>query len=254
MRKFFVLSAFICFITISSYSQKSTDTVPAPAPKTKKDWSKVSLGDRPNDHFMIQVGYDNWTGKPDSLQTKGLSRHFNMYVMYDIPFKTDPRLSVAIGAGIGSSGIFFEKTNLDIVGKKNRGIASFDSAVGNYYKKTKLSTTYAEAPIELRFVQNPLASGKSFKMAVGVKIGTLLDAHTKGKNLQTQSGGSVYGAKYVEKEKSKIYFNNTRLATTLRVGYGPVTIYGAYQINNFFKEGLGPNVRPYSIGLCIAGL
>jgi hypothetical protein len=91
-------------------------------------------------------------------------------------------------------------------------------------------------------------------MAVGVKVGTLLDAHTKGKNLVNQTGNSINGSKYILKEKDKKFFNNTRLAPTLRVGYGPFTIYGAYQITNFFKEGLGPNVRPYSIGICLGGL
>ena len=59
----------------------------------------------------LQYGITNWSGKPDSIKTKGFSRSFNFYVMIDMPFKTDPRFSVAFGPGIGTDNIFFDATN-----------------------------------------------------------------------------------------------------------------------------------------------
>ncbi|MEJ0104210.1 MAG: hypothetical protein WDO19_17320 [Bacteroidota bacterium] len=32
------------------------------------------------------------------------------------------------------------------------------------------------------------------------------------------------------------------------------TLFGSYQVGSLFKEGLGPDVRPYSIGLTLSGL
>ena len=221
----------------------------------KKDWSKVNLGNRANDHFMIQVGYDGWSGAPDTINISGLSRHFNFYVMYDMPFKTAPRLSFAGGLGVGTSSIFFDNTSIDIAGKNGSNKIVFANASNtNHFKKYKIANTWAEVPIELRFVSDPLHSGKSFKIAAGVKVGTMIDAHTKGKDYETSTGSSLYGDKYVEKEKSKKYFNSTRLAGTLRVGYGPFTAYGAYQMTNLFKDGQGPTAHPYSIGLSVGGL
>ncbi|CAN5644183.1 hypothetical protein BH10BAC3_BH10BAC3_06520 [soil metagenome] len=263
MRKFLWLAIAGTSISISSIAQDSVftrDSVTTVLPKStitskKKDWSKVNLGNRANDHFLIQFGYDGWAGAPDTLNISGFSRHFNFYVMYDIPFKTDPRLSVAGGIGLGSSSIFFDNTNIDIAGKNGSSKITFsDAANTNHFKKYKISNTWAEVPIELRFVADPLHSGKSFKIALGAKVGTMIDAHTKGKNLVSSTGSSLYGTKYVEKEKSKKYFNSTRLAGTLRVGYGAFTVYGAYQITNLFKEGTGPTAHPFSIGLCIGGL
>ncbi|TAD84513.1 MAG: hypothetical protein EAY75_12965 [Bacteroidetes bacterium] len=251
MTKTSALSLAFSVFALSAVAQKRTDSSKTATPRIKTDWSKVKLGDRANDHFMIQFGHDGWAGGPDSTAPGGLSRHFNAYVMYDIPFKTDPRLSVAIGVGVGTSSVFFEKTSIDI-SRGNRAV--IQNARGDYFKKHKISTAYAEVPIELRFVADPLKSGKSFKVAVGVKLGTMIDAHTKGKNLMNQAGNSVSGPKYVMKEKDRKFFNNVRLAPTLRVGYGAFSIYGAYQVTNFFKEGLGPNVRPYSIGICLGGL
>ena len=104
MKKLFLLTTGICFAAFLSAQE-------TPKPK-KKDWSKVRLTNRANDHFMLQYGITNWANKPDSINTKGFSRSFNFYLMIDMPFKTDPRFSVAFGPGVGVDNIFFEKTEL----------------------------------------------------------------------------------------------------------------------------------------------
>jgi hypothetical protein len=200
---------------------------------------------------MIQLGHDGWAGKPDSISTKSLSRSLNVYFMLDFPFKTDPRWSVAIGAGISSSNIYFDKTIVDIAGGSSR-INFRDVADTSHFKKFKLSTNYAEAPLELRFSADPESSGGGFKVALGVKIGTMLNAHTKGKNLQTKSGSTLNS--YTLKETSKKYFNGTRLSGTARVGYGNFSLFGSYQVTNLLKDGVGPVIHPYSIGLTLSGL
>jgi hypothetical protein len=250
MTKFlWLVLASACF----SLTALSQDTAFVPVNK-KTDWSKVNLGNRANDHFMIEFGYDGWAGTPDTINISGFSRHFNFYVMYDLPFKTAPRLSVAAGVGMGTSSIFFDNTSIDIAGKNGNKISFTDVSKANHFKKYKINNSWIEVPVELRFVTDPLHTGRSFKVALGVKIGTMIDAHTKGKNLETAEGNSLYGTKYIEKEKSKTFFNSTRFAGTMRVGYGPFTVYGAYQINKLFKDVVGPDVHPFSIGLCLSGL
>ena len=225
------------------------------AKKGKKDWSKISIGDRANDHFMFQFGYDGWAGVPDSINTSGMGRFLNIYVMLEMPFKTDPRWSVGIGAGIGSSNIFFDKTYVDLKGAANPSQVSFLNAANiNHFNKYKLTTVWAEIPIELRHISNPLKSDKSFKWSIGAKVGTMISGYTKGKDLQNKDGQSLYGDKYIEKEKDRKFLNNLRLAPTVRVGLGNFTLYGAYQITSLFREGQGPDVRPFSIGLCLSGL
>lgn len=252
-----IIGIFSLLLGSSSFAQvvfKDTTTKPG---KTKTDFSKLNLSNRANDHFMIQVGYDGWASKPDSIRTTGFGRHFNMYVMLDKPFKTDPRFSVGLGAGVGSSNIYFDKTVVKLVSTAStldRQVVFKDLTDTNFYKKSKLSNVWLEAPIELRFVQNPFNSNKSFKMAIGAKVGFLVSATSKGKNEQTKAGQSIYGDKYILKEKQKEFFNSTRLAATMRVGYGPFTLYGAYTVLNLFKDGNGPPVKPYSIGLTISGL
>jgi hypothetical protein len=58
----------------------------------------------------------------------------------------------------------------------------------------------------------------------------------------------------VAKENSKRYFNGSRLSLTGRVGYGNFSVFGSYQVNTFLKDGVGADIKPLQIGLCISGL
>jgi hypothetical protein len=122
----------------------------------------------------------------------------------------------------------------------------------NHYKKYKLTTAYLEVPIELRFTADPFNDRKSLKFALGAKIGTLLSVHTKGKTLQDKNDKVVTAV--VAKENSKRYFNGSRLSLTGRVGYGNFSVFGSYQVNTFLKDGVGADIKPLQIGLCISGL
>lgn len=221
--------------------------------KPKKDWSKVKI-DQPGDHLMFQLSSDHLGGAPDSIssRTKGLSRGLNFYVMLNKPFKTDARLSVAFGIGVSTSGIYFNKTSIGInaIGTTVLPFTNLDSS--NYFKKYKLATTFLEAPIELRYTFDPENEGKSWKLAIGIKVGTLLDAHTKGKTLLNKTGGTLNA--YTEKESKSGFFNSTRLAGTARVGIGHFSLFGAYSITSFLKDGAGPTIRPYQIGIALSGL
>jgi hypothetical protein len=225
-------------------------------PKSKKkDWSKVKLTNRANDHFLLQYGITHWSGKPDSIHTKGFSRSFNFYIMIDMPFKTDPRYSVAFGPGIGTDNIFFKATNITTTNHQ-KPLAFQNVADTNHFDKYKLVHAFLELPVELRFSSNPENSNKSFKIALGAKVGVQVSSHTKGKRWVDRNGTLIPGFddKYVRKDKDKYFFNGNRLVGMFRVGYGSLSLHATYQIGSLIKEGLGPQVKPYSIGFTISGL
>ncbi len=220
--------------------------------QTKKDWSKEVI-DRAGDHFMVQLGLDNWAGAPDSISSRmgGFSRGVNVAIMINKPFKSDPRWSVAFGLGISNSNIFFKNTSVDL--KSSSTLLPFrktDST--DHFKKYKLATTFAEAPIELRYTFDPVNQKKSWKIAVGVKVGTMLNAHTKGKTLQNKSNTTINA--YTEKISKRTFFNSTRLAATARVGIGNFSLFGSYSVTALVKDVSGAAIRPYQIGLCLSGL
>lgn len=247
MKKCFLLLGLLFAFAITHAQDSSA--------KKKKDWSKVSMANRSKDHLMFQLGSLQWLQAPDSIATKGLARSFNAYFLFDFPFKTDPRFSVGIGVGFGTDHMFFDKganRDLNIINSsafrfaKNTGA---DTAIR--YKSIKLQTAYLEAPVELRFMSKPDQPNKSWKIALGVKVGTMLSAVDKTR-FDRDAGGNV---QFTRKEKSKRHFNGTRLAPTLRIGYGNIGVFAQYQINDFIKEGQGPSqIRPLTIGLVITGL
>ena len=220
--------------------------------QTNPDWKKKRL-DRAGDHLMVQLTYDMWGGAPDSIKSRigGLSRGAGVSFMLDKPFKTDPHWSIAFGLGINASNIFFKKTSVDI--KSNTTKLPFRNLdTLDHFKKYKLVTTFVEVPLELRYVLNPEKEDKSFKVAIGAKIGLLLDAHTKGKTLQNKAGTTINA--YKIKEKENTFFNSSRIVATARVGLGHFSLVANYQITALIKDVAGPSIRPYQIGLCISGL
>ena len=90
------------------------------------------------------------------------------------------------------------------------------------------------------------------KFAIGVKVGTLLNAHTRNVRYQSKSNTTI--TDFVMKEASKRFFNKSRIVGTARIGFGHFSLYGSYALTPLIKDGQGPVVHPYSIGLTLSGL
>ena len=243
--KRFVFVVIGCLFFSMAFSQ---ETAP---PATNNN--KVDFANRSGDHFMFQLSSDHWAGAPDSISSHktGLSRGFNAYLMLNKRFKTSPKLSLGIGVGVSTSNIFFK--NIDIGLKAEPGFLPFthlDSA--NHFKKYKLATTFLEIPLEFRYTANPNNPNKSLKAALGLKVGTLVNVHTKGKTLVNKDGTTINT--YIEKENSKRFINTSRFMATARIGYGVFSLFGSYQLNKFLKDGAGPDIRLYQIGITMSGL
>ena len=214
---------------------------------------KIDLSGRPGDHLMFQFSSDHLTAMPDSISShqEGFSKGFGGYFMLDKPFKSSPKYSIGIGIGIGSTNIAFKKMNVDITSTGTKlPFTATDSS--NHFKKFKLSLSYLEVPLEFRFTSNPLNPKGSLKFAVGLKGGFLINAHTKGKELQNKNNTLVND--YTEKENSKKFFNGNRFMATARIGYGIISLFGAYQLNTILKDVSGPPMKLYQVGITLSGL
>jgi hypothetical protein len=225
----------IAFITSAS-AQSGTGDVPAPVSEIEKP---------SRDFVMVQFTYDGWANKPDSVHTTGFGRGFNAYICYDFPIQKS-HFSFAAGIGIGTSNIYFSDqelrfTDTGALGDQVRFIPEHVD-----YKKYKLTTAYLEAPFELRFFGNKENRNKGFKAAIGLRAGALVGAHTKGVR--------TVDTKVAEKVDSKRYLDKWRFSATARIGWGNFSVFGSYNLNTLFKEGSGPGVVPYSIGICVTGL
>ena len=233
----FIVFAFVTILTASAQEKKKIG----------------GFMNRTGDHLMVQLSSDRWTGAPDSINSriKGLARGANVYLMLDQRFKTSPQWSVAFGLGVSTSNIYFKNMVVGINAKTNKlPFSKVDSV--NHFKKYKLNTAFIEVPLELRFTFDPVNESKSIKAAIGVKVGTLLSVHTKGKTLLDKNGTVINT--YTAKETGKGYFNSTRLSGTARVGYGNFSLFGSYQFNNIFKDGVAADIKLFQVGLNFSGL
>lgn len=242
MRKSFLVALCLLF----------TGIVMAQSDSTVKRSMLSSRGlPKGNDHFLIQGGITQWAGRPDTLSMTGVSRSLNVYFMMAFPFRTNPHLSAALGLGVGGDAIFFKNTDIRIRDNVTN-IAFRNVADTNHFKKYKLGTDYLEVPVELRWTSRPDDDAHSIKIALGVKVGQLINAKTKGKNLVNSAGTSI--SDYKEKEFSTRFFNKRRFVATGRIGYGHFGIFASYQLSQVFIENVGPNVHPFTVGLSLTGL
>ncbi|MDP4283286.1 MAG: outer membrane beta-barrel protein [Bacteroidota bacterium] len=241
-----VFVAISCMFFSFAFSQ---ETPSESTPNTQN----IKITNRPADHLMIQLSSDHLSGMTDSISShqKGFSRGFNAYFMLDKPFKSSPKYSIGFGLGISTSSITFSKMNIDL--KSTSATLPFSGVDGsNHFKKYKLAISYLEIPVEFRFTAKPSSVNKSLKAALGIKVGTLVNAHTKGKNLMDKNGNLLNS--YTEKENSKRFISSQRFMATARIGYGVFSLFGAYQINTLLKQGAGPTMNLYQVGITISGL
>ena len=269
--KKYVFTALVLFTTTAVFAQQTT-TKPLPTDSTKrsvtplqqtplppsntkqkKDWSKVRLDPRrPQDHFMVELGYDNWVGSTDSMNISGFNHSENVYFMYAWPFKTDARFSIAAGIGLGSSNIYFAHQEVMVAAYQNQTLAFPDEEGSYHYKKYKLTTTYIEAPFELRFSLDPEHMDHSWKFAVGTKIGLMLSAYTKGKTLETATGETA--GSFTVKYSSKQFFSSFEFTPTIRVSKGFIGFFAQIHANPLIKASAGPSIFPVSGGIVLSGL
>lgn len=241
-----VFAAISCLFFSMAFSQN------AEAPKATNTKSS-KINNIAADHFMMQFSSDHWSGMPDSIGShqSGFSRGFNAYFMYNKFLKTNPKLSLAGGLGVSTSNIFFKKMNVNLIATTpTLPFTHLDST--DHFKKYKVATTYLQIPLEFRYFSKPDEPNKSFKAAIGVKVGTLLNAHSKGKTLENKNNQEINA--YTQKELSKRFISSTQYMGTLRIGYGIFSVFGSYQLNNVLKNGTGPGMHLFQIGLTLSGL
>jgi Outer membrane protein beta-barrel domain len=235
---------------------KALKNAPAPAQAVKpgkKDWSKVRPDPRKSqDHFMFELGYDNWVGSTDSMNIKGFNHSENVYFMYAWPFKSDGRLSLAAGVGLGSSNIYFAHEEVMVAAYGNQTLAFPDEEGGPHFKRYKLTTTYLEFPVELRFAVDPTNMDHTWKIAVGAKIGLMMSAYTKGVDLVDVTGRLI--GSYTQKESSKQFFSTAEFTPTIRVSKGVIGFFAQIHANPLIKGSAGPSVFPVSGGIVLSGL
>lgn len=218
MRKLVLI--FFCLIAINSFSQVVTE-------ETKRKFT-----------FGLDVFTDIWQDKPSSIEPKTINPGVNIFGSYNYIFGTS---NVSFSPGIGL-GIHNLHSNSWL--RVNNDSAYFEVIPDTIsYKRSKLTTTYFDIPIELRY-----KSKSEFRVAIGFKFGFLIKGQTKYK-----------GENYIEGTDDEViikvgrfnFIETTRYGFTGRIGYKWLNVWGYYQLSKLFVKGSGPQMYPISIGITV---
>ncbi len=199
--------------------------------------------------LRIELGFNFLIDNPDSMDTGFWgSKAFNAQYLYSVRLGNSA-VSFHPGFGIATDKFSFDNNVTlvrDLIGKVN--LEPLEPIEFGEVKKTKLATTYLELPIEFRFHFNKNNFKKSFKLAVGGKLGILISSHTKVKS-------EKLGETQILKTKDRFELNRFRYGLQGSLGYAGISVYYYYALNDLFEKGLGPDATETfqtQVGLAIS--
>ena len=184
----------------------------------------------------VDVFHDVWQGLPDQMEPQTILPGFNAFVMYNFPLgKSDFLFSAGVDL---STHNLKNNTQLELDTLEH---SYFNAIPDSTYKMTKLSLTYWDIPLELKYKNK-----KGLLIGVGFKYGFLLKAQTKFKadNPLTEAKDMLITKKYGHPN-----FESNRYGLTFRAGYKKLAFYGYYSLSKVFTPGRGPEMYPISVGL-----
>lgn len=174
---------------------------------------------------------------PDGIDFRTINPGVNVYGMYTYLIPKS-KISLAIGLGLGMHNLHSNGALGD-----SAAISSFTKIPESVdYKINKLQLTYLDIPAEIRF-----KSESGFRVALGIKAGYLISAHTKYKGDDPADADRTIKIK----EGKLINLEKWRYGPTFQIGYKFVSLTAFYSLSKVFDEATGPALYPVSIGISL---
>lgn len=240
--------------------------------ETASDTTKFKLG---NKKYTI-IGDENFEAKDTQRTTNNTFKHWSGYELgvngfldyknsLDVPtngdfMELDYPKSYQFGLNLFEKDFHVYKNYVNIVtglgfdfnhyalrnsvtlnGSSDFLAASIDSIE---YKKNTINVSYLKVPLLLEFntSKNP---DKNFHIAIGGEFAYRIHSVAKQK-------WETDDKRYKMKQRDDFNLEPFRYSATARIGYNNVTVFANYGLNRLFKKDRGPQVYPFSLGVCIA--
>lgn len=241
MKKSLLLLITLLSIGFNSFAQETAE------PKKENVIVKTLESDS-KDRLFVVFNHDNLFHQQEEVngfQTQWYSRGIGLYFMWDFQIKKS-EFSIAPGIGYNHAAYFHNAEMLE----DSNGISFpiiHDLEKDEDFKRSKLSLHYFEVPVEIRY-RHKFENGLSLKLAVGLKGSVKVNAVSK----EVKIGPNGYAKHYNIANFNDL--NTWRLGPTFRVGYGAVNLLMYYDFLPLFKDGKGPQMTPFSIGVAFTTL
>ena len=202
--------------------------------------------------FIIDYGINYFIDAAPTMETKvWRSPTVNVYYGYPVNFG-ESRFSFnpALGIGLESFAFSAPVTLFDSLGitilEPIEDLPQYKLATDITY--SKMSTTYIDLPLEFRVHSRRNDPKRSWFLSLGGKVGILINSKTKIKYAEN-------GVVKLNKNKYNYQVNSYRYGAVARIGYGPVSFWGYYRGNIFFKGNKTsgfPNPGMFSFGISLS--
>jgi len=250
MKKFLLWSLFSCFSLFILANNG--------APKKNKINPKDTLGlkhvqARPDipGTLLIDLGFNIFQDNLPEMELGNFgSKALNIYYYFDFSIGNS-HFSFNPGLGFGLDKYSFDD-DVTLVNSGNNLIEVAqlaDILPAADIIKSKLAANYFDIPVEFRFNSKKNDHRRSFKVAIGGKIGLLMTSHTKIKYKEE-------GTTIKLKNKQDFNLNKFRYGAHARIGVGGFNVFFYYGISELFENNKGPQGTPVTtmnLGISIAG-
>lgn len=189
----------------------------------------------------IDIFNDFVQDAPKDINFRTINPGVNIYGMYNYQIPKS-KISLAIGLGIGmhnlhSNGLLSDSGAVSRMTAFPKIINGKDAN----YKSNKLQLTYLDIPAEIRF-----KSEGGFRLALGIKAGYLVGAHTKFR------GDNPAGGRVIKVKESKLpNLEKWRFGPTFQIGYKFINFTAFYSLSKVFDQTTELDFFPVSIGIAL---
>jgi len=156
------------------------------------------------------------------------------------------KLGLVTGLGFTWNNYRFDATDTRLEKDNGQLVVYSEQTPDVSYTKSKLVVNYLTVPLMLEYQTNPRSKVNSFHLGAGVVGGLRIGSHTK----------YMYdnGTKQKDKTPGDFYLNPFKMDGIVKIGWGVINLYGTYSFSTLFCSGKGPELYPFSIGICITDL
>ncbi len=208
--------------------------------KFKGHWGGFELGvngllnpqntiDMPEGYSYLDLNY----GKSINVNINFFEQNINLI---------NNHFGLVTGLGLSWNNYRFDK---NVVLTKDEVLGGFyDENPNRKYEKSKLVVSYLTLPLMLEYQTNSKSKLNSFHISGGVLGGLKLGSHSK---IVYEEAGDR------EKDKSNMstLIAPFKLDAIAKIGWGKINLYGTYSLTELFRNHKGPEVYPFSVGICL---
>ncbi len=183
------------------------------------------------------------------------------FLEQNIRLSKNNKFGMVTGLGMEIRSYHFDH-NVTLIGSDPEIQGYFNEGI--YISKSKLAVTYLNLPFLLEYQTNSYRNRNSFHISAGMVFGLRIGSHTK---LKFEEKNKEYvlldpvteDPAYVKtspnrkryKEFGSFHLNPLKADAMFMIGWGWVNLYATYSITTLFKEGQGPELYPFSIGISL---